>query len=162
MKTRKWYNPPAGAGEVKGFHLFLDGELLWMKAEEDGLTYTYKTDNPLGLPIENEIRLEEMDFDWDYGFRIGGGFDIPHDHWDIAFYWTNLEIQSKTHKNADEGDGLFPYWSFPSGMAGGDFFSRAKAKWRLFLNIGDPELGKNFYVGKTLSMRPFIGPVPSG
>src|SRR5690349_19246780 len=64
VQSKKCFNPPAGAGEVKGFHLFLEGELLWMKAEEDGLTYTYKTNNAEGLSnVENEIRLEEMDFD---------------------------------------------------------------------------------------------------
>src|SRR5437879_527678 len=111
---KKCYNPPAGAQEVKGFHLFLTGELLWWKAEEDGLTYTYKTNNPTGDSSENDIRLEEMDFDWDYGYRVGGGFNIPHDHWDIYFCWTHLDTSSRTHKNGD-GDGLFPYWSFPNG-----------------------------------------------
>ncbi len=158
MKTRKWYNPPAGAGEVEGYHLYLIGEFLWMKAEEDGLSYSYKTNNPLGLSSDNDIRLEEMDFDWNYGFRVGGGFDIPHDHWDVSFSWTSLDTQSKTHKLGDEGEGLFPYWAFPQSIAGGEFFDRAKGKWTLFLNMGDAVLGKDFYVGKSLSVRPFIGP----
>jgi hypothetical protein len=158
MKSRKWYNPPAGAQEVRGYHLFLIGEFLWWKAEEDGLTFSYKTNNPTGQLTDNKIRLEEMDFEWDYGFRVGGGFNIPHDRWDISFFWTNLDTESKTHKNADDGNGLFPYWAFPNGIAGGEFFNRADAKWKLFLNIGDIELGKDFYVGKSLSVHPFVGP----
>lgn len=156
IKTKKFYNPPAGAQEIKGFHLFLTGEFLWWKAEEDGLTYTYKTDNPTGLSSTNNIRLEEMDFDWDYGYRVGGGFNIPHDQWDIYFCWTHLDTSSRTHKNGD-GDGLFPYWAFPNGVAGGSFFEKAKAKWHLFLTMGDLELGRDFYVGKYLSVRPFLG-----
>jgi Legionella pneumophila major outer membrane protein precursor len=158
MKGRKWYNPPAGAGEVEGYHLFLIGDFLWMKAEEDGLTYSYKTNNPGGTSPSNEIRLEEMEFDWNFGFRVGGGFDIPHDHWDLGFAWMSLNTQSKTHKIADKGEGLFPYWAFPSGIAGQEFFDRANAKWSLSLNVADAVLGKDFYVGKSLSLHPFIGP----
>jgi hypothetical protein len=157
MKSRKWYNPPAGAQTVEGYHLFAVGEFLWWRAEEDGLTYTYKTDNPTGVSGENDIRLEEMKFKWHYGYRVGGGFKIPHDQWDVYFCWTHLDADAKKHKNADSNEGLFPYWSFPSGIAGGDFFSRAEAHWKLFLNLGDGELGKDFFVGKRLSMRPFLG-----
>jgi hypothetical protein len=159
VKTKKWYNPPANAAEAKDYHLFLSGEFLWWKAEEDGLAYSYRTNNPSGSPaVENEIRLEEMDFDWNFGFRVAGGFDIPHDHWDVSFAWTSLDTHSKTHKIASTGEGMFPYWAFPNSLGGLEFFDRAQGSWKFSLNMGDAELGKDFYVGKSLSVRPFIGP----
>lgn len=157
MDSRKWYNPPAGAQVVGGYHIYAIGEFLWWKAEEDGLPFTYKTNNPLGNSQENSIQLKEMDFDWDVGYRVGGGFNFRHDKWEVGFLWTHLNTESRTQSNAVDGDALFPYWVFPDGIAGMDFFAEAKAHWKLFLNMGDLELSKEYFVGKRLSMRPFIG-----
>jgi hypothetical protein len=101
--------------------------------------------------------LEELHFKWEPGYRVEGGFNIPHDNWDAYFCWTHLDAEAQNHINAGTGNGLFPYWAFPNGAAGDEFFAKAKSHWKLHLNLADGELAKDYFVGKHLSLSPFIG-----
>src|SRR5579871_2675914 len=127
LKKRTLYNAPATVHVVDGYHLFLTGDLLYWKAEENGLTYAFKAKNPSISAINGTLHLKEPHFNWDLGFRAGFGFILPHDHWDLYFNWTRLYAAAHSHINTGSTAEIFPVWAMPTGPLGNRFVSQAKA-----------------------------------
>jgi hypothetical protein len=156
LKTCPFYNPSARAQVAKGYNLFLTGDFLYWKATENGLTYAVSSNNPDGTLSTTHLKLFEPHFRYDYGFKVGAGFNIGHDAWDLYANWTHFYTGAHAHKHAKSGEGLYPVWAFPSGPLSGLTVQEAQEHWKLFLSLLDVELGKEYYVGKHLSLRPHL------
>lgn len=156
VKNRTLYNAPAHAQVVNGYNLFITGDFLYWKATENGLTFAVEADHHSGDFLSGKLKLIDPSFRWDCGFRLGAGFNIPHGQWDIYVNWTRLLTGAHKHVRASADGGLLPVWAFPAGQLNIGLVSEAKAFWKLHLNIIDVELGKEFYVGKKLSLRPHL------
>lgn len=156
VKTQTLYNASSRAEVVDGYNLFLTGDLLYWKGEENGLTYALKSDVPNGNLLSGKTDFKDPDFEWDIGFRIGLGYNIPHDNWDLYANWTHFNTGAHGSVNAERDDQLFPVWALPAGPLNTHAISRAKSFWKLSLNTLDVELGKEYYVGKSLSLRPHL------
>ena len=141
---------PSGRPEVKdGADIFLTADLLVWQAHENGLGYVIK-DNGSNL---NKSHTREPHFNWDPGFRIGFGINTPHDGWDLYANWTYYHTKARSHvSNGTE----YPVFANPA-YVGGDTFTSSNAQWKLNLNMIDVELGREFFVSKWLTLRPFIG-----
>jgi len=158
VKEEKIYNSSSRAEVVKGYNLFLTGEFLYLQAEENGLEYAVKTNDPTFAGQNEKLDYKNIDFDYHIGFRAGIGYNIPHDSWDLSGYWTHYNTDAKGHSHPHEGDALFPTWSrFNPGPLDTTFALNAKAKLRLNVNIIDVELGREYTVGKHLNFRPSMG-----
>ncbi len=156
LKTQTLYNAPALPQVHDPYHIFFTGDFLYWKAEENGLTYALKVESPASAELSGSIELIDPHFRWDCGFRLGMGFDLPHDYWDLYFNWTRFYTGAHGHCNTNAVQGIFPVYAFPSGPLQNAFVPHSKAFWKLFLNILDSELGKEYYVGKRLSLRPHL------
>ena len=156
VQNKTLYNAPARSEVVDGYNFFLTGDFLYWKAEENGLTYAFKVKHPENDLFNNHLHLKDPHFEWDYGFRVGAGWNIPHDHWDLYLNWTHFYTGAQGHVHANQDEGIFPVWAAPFGPLGNHFVLRSKAFWKLYLNILDAELGKEYYVGKKLSLRPHL------
>ncbi len=116
-------------------------------------------------PTVTNSHENHLDFKWDSGFRLGIGYNLPCDGWDLALKWTYFD--SKAH------DSLDPDGSFTAGGAlVGEVFvpsfsgfvfpdnsliKSASGRWKVDLNIVDLELGRAFLASPSLKLRPFIG-----
>ncbi len=136
-----------------GINLFVEGEALLWQAEEDHLTYIY-SGNDLSGQVNRE--LKKVDFSWDFGFRVGLGYNAPLDGWDISLYWTNIRNTAHGSQNASANKMLFPVWSEVANPFNGTINS-ASAHWRVNLDQVDLSLGREFRMGKRLTFRPFVG-----
>lgn len=156
VKEEKIYNSPARAEVVKGYNLFFTGDFLYFQAEENGLDFGIKTNNPTFTPTDDNLRYKNLDFDYDIGFRAGVGFNVPHDAWDLYGNWTHYNTEVNGHSHAIAGDGIFPIWSgFSPVQQGNPFYViDAHARLQLNLNMIDVELGREYDVGKWLTIRP--------
>ncbi|HKZ00270.1 MAG TPA: Lpg1974 family pore-forming outer membrane protein [Rhabdochlamydiaceae bacterium] len=146
------YHPKA-YGE--GF--FVTGDFLWWQAEQDGLEYAVVTDVYTGPEsVYNHGRVKEIGFEWGPGFRVGLGYNLPWDGWDLYANWTHFHKDSHSHVSAPSDKNVSPVWSAylntPKNRA-----SEASAHYGLTYNILDLELGRNFFASHSLSLRPFIG-----
>ena len=101
------------------------------------------------------INVPGFNFKWDYGFRIGLGRNLAHDQWDTAFYWTRFHTDAK-HSISSILQ-LVPAQEFFAGFLSGDNPRSMSAKWSLFFNMFDWELGRNYLISNRWSMRPFLG-----
>ncbi|MBS0615309.1 MAG: hypothetical protein JSR58_02000 [Verrucomicrobia bacterium] len=144
-------NPPAHPVVKDGINLWIQADLLYMKPTEDGLAYAFQaTDTTEAFP---PVHGKNAKYDWNYGLRVGAGYNLDHDGWDILANYTWFE--DRTHRNVSGGI-IFPTEVHPVN-AGAATTQNAKTHLKLWLNILDIELGREFFVSKWLTLRPHIG-----
>lgn len=136
-----------------GTNLWVMGDALLWQAVEENLTYIYSGDDESNQRNRN---LHTVDFDWDWGFRLGAGYNTPRDGWDIDMYWTHIRNTSSGSQHATSEKPLFEVWGVAAHLFPGNV-DTAKAEWEVHLDQVDLDLGRQFYVGKFLSIRPFVG-----
>ncbi len=149
-----WQGKNARASVYKGPFFSLD--FLYWQAQEDALEYV-QHDKP---SLTNyRIALEDLHFDWNPGFKLGLGYIFPQrDQWDVSLSWTYLH--SKAHASIATNDPtlktdvLRPIWL---SVVLGSVADRASAHWALNYNLLDLDLGRDYFIGRWLSLRPHIG-----
>ena len=98
-------NPPARPVVKDGVDLFLQGEFLWWRPSLDdnqfaascgfcpaGVTpydgYYASLMNTYGMTVLSP------DYKMDAGFRVGFGYNMPYDGWDVYLRWTRLHTNA--------------------------------------------------------------------
>lgn len=169
-----------GRPQNDGSGLFVTGDLLVWKLYEGSAyypvtdsTYTFKSPTHksyLQAPLVNsnqivEVNYHALRFDWDVGFRAGVGFKSDHDNWDYSLTYTQFLTEvSKTH-NQDppanrtriNGRGNLVLTGFLPDTIPTDSTNSIYTRRSVDLYVADLELGRSFFVSKTLSLRPEIG-----
>lgn len=116
--------------------------LLW-RTEQGGTEWAYD-ETDAGVTT-----YKDVNFGWNWGFRVAAGIDINQDQWDttLAYTWFRAEKNSK----AAQPGGV-------SSVIGADFGNdSAAAKWHVEYNGLDWNLGGNYMVKTQLSLRPHAG-----
>lgn len=163
-------NAPVSPVTCGGDLVFTIAGFYW-KAEQDGLEYAIDTSvvgsdgvtANRGLNNLIQSRYETPDFSWDFGLRIGLGYNTPCDGWDIGAIWTYFQNGASSHIEAefDDNHTLLPIWSaFQPAFAGQApmlFATDAETFWKLDLQLVDLELGRHMWASKRLDLRPFVG-----
>jgi len=99
--------------------------------------------------------LPGFDFPWDYGFRIGAGYALPHDQWDTALSWSWFRTEA-AHRIPSQPSALIQP-EFDAGFLSGANPQSMSARWSLLFNVFDWELGRKYSVGKDIFVQPFLG-----
>ena len=158
--AQKRSNPSARPPLTYALDLFVVGEGLLWQASEENLTYAARTDETHSF---NDLKT--VDFRWDFGFRVGLGYNAPRDGWDFSLMWTHIgnhaEGKQTAHLNAvGMGDGnddfVNPIWSVDN-IATPGILKKAEASWNVHLEQVDFGLGREYYAGKHLTLRPNAG-----
>ncbi len=158
MEASGIVSPPSRFQVEDGWNIFLNGEFLWWVAQEDDLFYVQGGSegttiaNPPDGSVNYEGHLKKIDPHWKPGFRAGIGGNMPYDEWDIFLSWTYYHSHAQDFAHGS----LIALWAHPD-VIGATPVHSAKASWHLNYNLLDLELGRSFWVGKHLSIRPFFG-----
>ncbi len=144
-------NPPARPVVRDGTDLWVQAEALFMHATEDGLAYGIKSDT---AAFANG-RVKNVGYDWDWGFRAGIGYNIPHDGWDVLLNWTWFQAHETKHKSTTAPEIVLVTEANPASTVLAAPFAKGKA--HLHYNLLDLEMGREFFVSKWLTLRPFMG-----
>lgn len=151
----KMLNPSAAPHVNGGSDVFITGDFLYWKANENGLDYAVKRKViSETTPIDGNGDLINPNFNWDPGFRVGIGWNTNHDDWDLSLFWTRLHTSAQGHRHAGN---QHLYGVYATGSSALVAFDKASAYLKIHLNVLDLELGREFYVGKSLSIRPHVG-----
>lgn len=111
---------------------------------------------------------KDFHYDWDSGFRINAGYGFPCDRWSINIAWTHYRTDAdfsatgfvKPIIHTDEVEGTVP---FPSNMTVSNTYLRGfkgsllEATWNFQFNQVDLDIAREFYVGCSLSIKPYLG-----
>ena len=168
--------PPVGPCAKCGYGVYLFCDPLFLRSEEDGLEYAITGTYDLETPGAATFKLNIYDgethapsFDWEFGFRVGIGYFLPYDGWDISSNYMRLHEKTSDRLYRD-GDPNVNHFAFSGGT--GEFISPfwiaqlfydpgvmnyAKAAWRLNIDVIDLKLGREFFIGRHLAIKPHIG-----
>lgn len=154
-------NPSARpfAKDCWGFYVTVD-PLIW-QARVSGLglyTVTNGGSNFISTTglTQSASKVKNLGGEWDWGVRVGLGFNWDCDGWDTVVRWTWWKPDADRHTTADSTHVIFPNVGNPfTTMAENP--GKASAKWNMHYNMLDLEQGREFYVSKCLVLRPFTG-----
>jgi hypothetical protein len=150
---------PSSRFEVtNGYNFFLTADFLWWRAQEDGLYFGQEgfegttTKNPPNGSKNFNGKLAKISPSWEPGFKIGLGGNMPYDKWDIFLEWTWFQ----TNTSQCEHHEVLALWGHQD-VSKSNVAKKAEGHWKLELNIVDLELGRDCWIGRHLSLRPFFG-----
>ncbi len=148
-------NPPGRPQVRDGVDMFLFGELLVWNAHENGLPVAVVNKGTPGTLSNSEVR--GIHSQWTPGFRVGVGYNMPHDGWDLRLAWVRLFTHGRKNLNPHSTKQVFPSRVHPGDIVDDSPFASAKSRWNLHFNQLDLDLGREFFVSKWLTLRPHFG-----
>lgn len=136
-----------------GYNITVSGSALYWQPHEEGLDYAIK--NQAGTAFANrDARVERVNFNSNFGFRIALGYQIPCGKMDLQAIWTRFYGSGSDSSTAPPFGGLFQVWTIPgSGLTAAQ---NARAKWHSKLNVLDLRMSTLFAPCCFLQLRPFI------
>ena len=149
------FNYPSNFQVERGANLFIFGDYLYWKTNEDGLYFAQMGSNDASSNSSLEGKIRRIDPQWQDGMRIGVGINFPKEGYDTVFYWTSFSTNGYESTHSDEKTTI-PLWAEPNFPTFIDTI-QAIGKWDLDLNTLDLEWGRSSWFGGHLSIRPFFG-----
>jgi hypothetical protein len=172
--TEKTYgaNTASARPYVDGHGFFLSFDVFYWQLKAGGTDYCV-TNRNAGVTDEDFLpingKVEEANFNkWDWGFRVGVGYNFDHGDWDIYAnytYYTNSNSTINTAPavyNFNGQQGITVANPPVAGSSNHDYsgsfiYDKATNQYRFRFNRIDLELGRDFFVDKYLSLRPHVG-----
>jgi hypothetical protein len=147
---------------------FVTADFLWWTARQDGNHFAMTGIGALGAGDPGKGQVKKIKDEWAPGFRVGLGYEMEHDGWDVYLNWTWWSQSGHERHHGDEETvtatpgattTLFSTLANPQPFASGfNTVSYAKAKWaKLLYRTLDLELGRWSWLGKHLAFRPHVG-----
>lgn len=139
-------NPPACSLTSKDWSFYLTLDPLVWKASS------------IGYPVRTEDiqdQLCKLQFDWDWGMRIGLGFNLPHDGWDILCQWNHFSSTAQNTFFADPNNTISEIQNHSPATS--LVSENPSTLYDLSYDFIDLVNGREFYVSKCVTLRPFTG-----
>ncbi|KAG6559211.1 Legionella pneumophila major outer membrane protein precursor [Candidatus Rhabdochlamydia oedothoracis] len=150
LKTNETFNPPGMPLRKNGWDLQVSADALLWQLQEDALVYAIESVT-FTLPLGND-RIKQK---YNWGLRIGLDYTLPHDNWDVDFSWTHLISSSQGNTTAAQGNALRKSGLVLSSVLVG--FTTASANYHNRLERLSLNTGREFFVSKWVTLRPFFG-----
>ncbi len=148
-------NYPARPSVNKSQNAWLSGEFLYWQAVESNLNYIYSGTTTNSTPEFQDIH--SLHFNWNPGCRVGVGGNFERDGWDLAVYYTYMHNTASASKLAgDSDDQLFQVWTVATGFLPTPL-TKASSNWWADLDQVELQLGREMFVGRHLTLRPYMG-----
>lgn len=140
---------PLSAEERRPYSV--NAAFLYWWTNAPGLTYALESTNPF-----SKGKFHNPSMKPDVGFKVGAGYILPHDQWDLFLQLTHLHSRASVHKSAHGNKVLYPSWITAANQPNG-YVDSVGGHWRLHFGFLDLELGRTLACGQYLIVRPFTG-----
>lgn len=112
----------------------------------------------------NKIESQQKDvkYDWDSGFKVTFGIDVPCFFWNLGMTWTHYDTDIKATANSNQG-ALIPAFlqntpiTYPANITVDQVTTQGDALWTLRFNQLDFDCNKEFLFGYGVTLTPYIG-----
>lgn len=132
-------------------HIYVAGEWIYWRTREGGLEYAVeRSSNSPG--VYTDAVSKKLNIDWQSGFRVGLGVHLPYDGWDIFVNYTDFRPDESSHASGSVFPLLVYQGQFPVSNV-----TDAHGHWKIDFQTLDVEVGRAYYIGKSLILRPNIG-----
>lgn len=146
----------------RDFYFHVDG--LAFQAKQDGMDFAIQDStrpdatNPITHGRTEGFSGNTHHWDWQPGARVGFGFYLNHDAWNLDFNWTWLNITSYEHGSSSTPGGVvIPLWISGRDTLNNQIGPDSSAKWDASYNTLDIRMGKPYYVSRYLVFNPHFG-----
>ncbi|MBI5273524.1 MAG: MOMP family protein [Chlamydiales bacterium] len=152
---------PASPDVIGGTDWFLELALLYAHPRIGGTEYAYSDDDPaFVLPINGTMK--DVKPNWNFGVLAGIGIDTTYDDWQLYAEYTYLGSSGSSSMDAGLNGTVIPLRSamlITGAVRPGTFdqVDTAEADFSFTLNSVTLQAARDFFVSKTLSLRPFTG-----
>lgn len=165
----KEVTPPAGPMVSDGADIFITASYILWKTSTGNTdiistpfrqTLTSTVTSPVAQPTtttESGRRNTNttLSYDWDSGFKVGLGVNLPTDGWSIYADYTWLRPSASVSLTNGEMDLSVPnYGSFSEVLVRGGTTHRSEDFSYNNINL---TIGRNFYVSKCFTLNPYAG-----
>ncbi|MBS0619903.1 MAG: hypothetical protein JSS61_00380 [Verrucomicrobia bacterium] len=152
----KIYNQSDRCEVKRGFGPTAYADMLYWTATSDGWNVGIVDHAPSSTTPTRSARVKEIDPKWEFGWRVGLGWDLSYDGWDLDLNWTHFGDKASENVHIDPSKKtFFPSRSLPSALM--NTASGAKSSWHLHFDTLDFSFGRAFQVDKSFSIRPSMG-----
>ncbi|MCF7851844.1 MAG: MOMP family protein [Simkaniaceae bacterium] len=144
--------------DLTGF--YIGAGFVYQQAKAGGTDYAY-TDNDSANTFPIYGSMQDIDYKWGWGLNIMAGYNMPHDGMDVRLNYHYYD-QSSNGKVAAGLNGVIVPLRAASTIVDGtegsfDQCTSASSDYSLNMNLLDLQLGRDFFVSKMLTLRPFFG-----
>jgi len=137
---------------------YLVADFIYWKVQEDGLDHAQKGVGVTTNPVTSKGKVYEPDFSFEPGFRVGLGLNLAHDGWDLLLRYTWINTHVIDTASVDPAlERLEPLWTHASESLFLGGLQQARSDWDLHTSVLDFEWGRNYYISRFLTLRPFFG-----
>lgn len=116
----------------------------------------------------NDVQQDykNVEFDWDFGFKLGLGYKLPYDGWDIYANYTqfitegdqNLSNPAPSAANRTFGPATAQFFTgFTSETLADSATTTANAHWTLHFYDINLLAGRDYFISKYFSAKPYFG-----
>ncbi len=159
MQEMNKITPTADPAVSRAADPFFSADFIWWRVQEDGLEYAF-TGAGNGLVSTSKGKLYHPEFKYEPGFKVGAGLKFRHDGWDLyaQYTWLHTRGSSSVAPDADDDSLLTSNIFVPiDGTLNTSLLASASSSWKVQLNVLDIELGRDFWISKWLTLRPYTG-----
>ena len=148
-----------------GVDFFFTGDFTWWKPRQDGMEYAVT--EPTGTRLTTSTnpaqgKVYHSKSDYEPGFKVGVGLDFCDWGWDLYLNYTWFRTENERSASATFPSGGLTLWdaywlaTIKDGE-GPDTYQSANSKWKVQMNVLDLELGRKYWIGKHIMLRPHAG-----
>lgn len=136
---------------------YFTAEGLYWKACHDDNAYAIK--QTVYIPRgEFKQNVKKPSLKWDFGYRLGVGYNLSDDCWNLYASWTHFNTSRRSHLNSVAPNSLGTVViAQPIDTIATGFPSNIRNKYHLFMDWLDLEMGKRICFGDSFTFRPHIG-----
>ena len=149
--------PPSPTPGESGPNIFISADYTLWTARESGLAIAASNyySPATGSPDQGKVFYPKMKLC--SGFKVDLGVYLPHDNWDVKAEYTWFNNNNNKMHDADFTSGQAISTFNPDPLVGPVALSEASSSWNVWFNRIDLTMGRSFFAGHYLSVRPFMG-----
>lgn len=153
-KLTAGYNAPDRIAVRSSWSLNADLSFLYWMPMEENLEPGVILDTSAPSLTKGEI----IDFDFQYkpGLKVGLGFAMEYDNWNLSAEYTRLRSRMKMRPQLSSSEHISPIILMPQ-ITGTNNYDSLEEKWRLTLDVIDAYLSRSYFNGTQLSFSYFFG-----
>lgn len=158
-KRIKTFNPcidvtPSARGCIETTNLYLEAAYLFWHSSIEDLSVTSNIES-ISINQTKET-IKQINYKYESGFKLGLGYNLSYDYWDVLINWTRLHSQPKSSWNSTT-QSLNATLLAPFEGAGILGSNSVHSRWKLHFDTVDLELGRRLFLGRNLAVRPYAG-----
>ncbi|MDJ0651867.1 MAG: Lpg1974 family pore-forming outer membrane protein [Simkaniaceae bacterium] len=155
MRIKTLYDTQTAAAQVEGKGWSLSFDVFYWHTHISEIEFAINTKSNQDETSVESV-LQSLDFKWDWGLRVGLGYNFEHDGWDFKGQYTRYD----TNSSRSVSNGSFVITKLPyltQLRAAATLCANAKSQYNLDYKVLNVELGRVYSMSRKLSFRPYWG-----